>query len=369
MDVIYKLTNDIKVGITNTLEQNSLGAYFGSLGILLLVLVLLFFSKKIVGKILERRFIAHNPRLNQKYVHRVYQRLFSFCYIVPFYWAIKLLRMPANLDNIITVTFSCLYLYTGVRFVSACISLFVDFGLRGNQGRHGGHSRGDSATGKAVMPIANILLWAIAITFFLDNLGFKVSTIIAGLGIMGVAVGLAGQAILGDFFSYLVILIDKPFKIGDVVTLNAAGVTGTIERIGLKTTRLRSLTGEKIICSNGELTRGLLTNFDDISTRRVRLVFPLPFGLPASKIETITQSMKDIISANPDCTFMRAVLLDFGPWFMNFELLYKVNIGDITPALAVQHEVNLKILTYLEEQNIDLAASPSTTATAPPVTR
>ena len=361
MEVVYKLINDIKAGFLKVLEQNSLGAYFGALGVLALALLLLFFGKKIVGKILARPFIAHNLRINQKYAHRVYHRLFSFCYVVPFYWALGVLKMPDDLNKIITITFSCLFLFTGVRFVSALVALLIDFALRGNQGRYAGQPRLDPATGKAVMPIANILLWAIAITFFLDNLGFKVSTIIAGLGIMGVAVGLAGQAILGDFFSYLVILIDKPFKIGDVVTLNAGGVTGTIERIGLKTTRLRSLTGEKIICSNGELTRGLLTNFDDIRSRRVRLLFPLPFNLPPAKIATITEAMREIISANSDCTFVRAVLLDFGPWSMNFELLYKVNIGDATQALAVQHEVNLKILSYLEEQNIALAVNPTTT--------
>lgn len=363
MEVVYKLINDIKGGFLKVLEQNSLGAYFGALGVLAVALLLLFFAKKIMGKVLARPFIAHNLRMNQKYAHRVYLRLFSFCYIVPFYWALGVLKMPDDLDKTITIIFSCLFLITGVRFASALLALLIDFALRGNQGRYAGQPKLDPATGKAVMPIANILLWAIAITFFLDNLGFKVSTIIAGLGIMGVAVGLAGQAILGDFFSYLVILIDKPFKIGDLVTLNAGAVTGTIERIGLKTTRLRSLTGEKIICSNGELTRGVLTNFDDIRARRVRLLFPLPFNLPPAKIATITEGMREIINTNSNCTFVRAVLLDFGPWYMNFELLYKVNIGDATQALAVQHEVNLKILSYLEEQDIALAVSPATTTT------
>ena len=104
-----------------------------------------------------------------------------------------------------------------------------------------------------------------------------------------------------------------------------------------------------------------IKNFDDIRSRRVRLLFPLPFNLPPAKIATITEAMREIISSNSDCTFVRAVLLDFGPWSMNFELLYKVNIGDATQALAVQHEVNLKILSYLEEQNITLAVNPTTT--------
>lgn len=350
MDYLAKLFSKIKTVTFDIFNENTSTNYFIAITIILAGTIILLAGKFIAYKIINRPFIAKHRRIKFKLLQRTTKRLFSFLQIFPFYWGVSVIAMPDELRSILAIIFSILFLVYGVRFLSAFVALFIDFSLRR------ANAKVNPSTGKALLPIANIILWAIALTFFLDNLGFKVSTIIAGLGIMGVAVGLAGQAILADFFSYLVILMDKPFQIGEFVSIN--GTLGTIERIGLKTTHLRSLTNEEIIITNSDMTRGVLLNYHDISQRRIRLVFPLPFGIPPAKIEEISCKMKEIVEAQADCEFGRAVLLDFGPWFMNFELLYTVKRGDINQALDVQHKINLQALEYLESQDIALAVPP-----------
>ena len=353
MDLLEKLTNDIKVGILRVFKENSLTTYATAFAIISIGTLLLIALRFAAFKTISRPFISNNPRIKFKLLQRCLRRGFTFLHIFPFYWGINILKMSQELHRILEVSFYIIFLVLGVRLASAIIAFAIDFTFRRN------NSRVTPSSGKALLPIANIMLWAIALTFFLDNLGFKVSTIIAGLGIMGVAVGLAGQAILADFFSYLVILIDKPFQIGDYITINSIGLSGTIEHVGLKTTHIRALSGEEIICSNSELTRGFLSNFHDIQQRRVRLLFPLPFNLTPAKIEEISAKIKEIVEADKDCVFGRAVLLDFGPWSMNYELVYNVKSADVVQALAVQHNINLQILNYFEEQKITLVTSPA----------
>lgn len=358
MDLLARLYTELSSGISEAFRENSLAGYATSAAILLGGAAALLLLRFMLFKAAARPFIAGHPRINSVLLRRCLKRGFLFLHIFPFYWAVNVLKMPPGLQHILEVIFYIAFLLFGVRLASAVIAFAMDFMLRRSS------SRTSPSSGKALLPIANILLWTIALTLFLDNLGFKVSTIIAGLGIMGVAVGLAGQAILGDFFSYLVILFDKPFQIGDYITVNSTGLSGTIERIGLKTTHLRAVSGEDIICSNSELTRGFLSNFHDLEQRRARLIFPLPFNLTAEKIEEITAGIKNIVEANPNCVFGRAVLLDFGPWAMNYELVYNVKTADVAAAFAIQHKINLEILHYFENENITLVTQPPVAATA-----
>lgn len=338
--------------LLSLIQMNSLPTYIAAALAIVLGLVAVGIVKKIISSVVKKPFISANPRLTPKYVHAVQRRLGSFLIILPFYAAVGLLTMPDDLQRFFDIIFLCLLLFTGIKLLSALIALLIDFALRG------GHSSIDPATGKAIMPIARTVLWAVALTFLLDNLGFKISTIIAGLGVMGVAVGLAGQAILSDFFSHLVILIDKPFKIGDFIQITADGISGTVERIGLRTSVIRTANGEKLICNNSTLTKGIVANFNDIAQRRVRLLFPLAFNQSPAKIEAAGQAVQELISSYSECNFLRAVLLDFGPIAMNFEIVYDVKMGDLGAVLKVQNEINLKILKYFEDEQIGFATPP-----------
>lgn len=356
MQSVYKLINEIKAGITAVLHQNDSTAYLTALAVIAAGILVLFIAKIVSKRLLNHPYLVHHTRISRKLLQRAFQRLLKFLYVIPLFLAVNALKIPPSLHRILEIIFYFTFLVLGVHLASALVALFLNLMLSRNP-------KVSPASGKAIMPIANFLLWIIALTFFLDNLGFQVSTIIAGLGIMGVAVGLAGQAILADFFSYMVIIVDKPFQIGDYITVNSAGLSGTVERIGLKTTHLRSPNGERIIGNNSEMVRGFVSNFYDVRQRRVTLLLPLKFDLSAAKIDELTAKLKTLVTSHENCNLVRAVLLDFGTWCMNFEFVYNINIADMSEAMAVRHEINLQVIEYLESEGIGMAVAPAPAAT------
>ncbi len=206
------------------------------------------------------------------------------------------------------------------------------------------------------MPIIKGIIWAIGLTFLLDNLGFHVSTIIAGLGIVGVAVGLAGQAILADFFSYIVILLDKPFRIGDHVELGD-GRAGDVEYMGPKTTHLRNLDDDLIVCANSEMTKGTLINQGSIHERVVVVNIGVAYDTPVDLLKKMSDILREVVNSFPQCSFDRACLLSFGNSNLNFELLYLVSEqrGGIRDFMNTRSQVNIAILERFNNEGISMA--------------
>ena len=208
---------------------------------------------------------------------------------------------------------------------------------------------------RALMPVLKGLIWALGLTFLLDNLGFQVSTLLAGLGIMGVAVGLAGQAILADFFSYLVILLDHPFRIGDYVELGD-GRAGGVEYMGPKTTHLRSLTDDLVVCANSEMTRGTLTNLGNVYERQVIVTISVEYSTPPATLRAIPDMLRQVVNQVPHCFFDRACMLSFGDSGLNFELLYFVRgmENDIRGFMNTRSAVNIAILDRFNQEGIGI---------------
>ncbi len=211
----------------------------------------------------------------------------------------------------------------------------------------------DEHKSRALLPVVKVAAWVIAATFLLDNFGFKIGTILAGLGVAGVAVGFAAQAVLGDLFSYFAILFDRPFTIGDLVILDS--ITGTIEYIGLKTTRIRGLDGEQIILPNSDLTSSRLRNFRRMTRRRVLLPFGVVYQTPAATLERIPQVVRQVVESVPLATFDRAHFKRFGDSSLDFEAVYHVEDPDYATFMDVQQAVNLGLVRALAELGVDFA--------------
>lgn len=209
---------------------------------------------------------------------------------------------------------------------------------------------------RSLMPIIKGVIWAIGLTFLLDNLGLHVSTIIAGLGIVGVAVGLAGQAILADFFSYIVILLDKPFKIGDYVELTD-GRAGDVEYMGPKTTHLRNLNDDLIICANSEMTKGVLINQGSIHERIVIEQIGVDYSTPIEKLKNMSALLQEIVDSFSQCSFDRACLLSFGASNLQFQLIYLVSEqrDGIKAFMNTRSQVNIAILERFNKEGISMA--------------
>lgn len=204
-----------------------------------------------------------------------------------------------------------------------------------------------------IMLIFNVLIWAVGLLFLFDNLGYNVTTIIAGLGIGGIAIALAAQNILGDLFNYFVIFFDRPFEVGDFITVDDK--KGTVEHIGIKTTRLLSVNGEQLAFSNSDLTKSRIHNFKRMERRRVVFILAVVYSTTHEKLQQIPVIIKDIITNQQLATFDRAHFASFGPYSLNFEVVYFIESAEYVPFMDTQEAINLKIFKAFDEAKIDFA--------------
>jgi len=202
--------------------------------------------------------------------------------------------------------------------------------------------------------VARIVLWSIAVLVTLDNLGFNITTLMASLGVGGIAVALAVQNILGDIFSSVSISLDKPFVIGDFIVVDS--YMGTVEYVGMKTTRLRSLGGEQIIFSNTELLKNRIRNYKRMQERRVLFEFGIAYETPMEEIERIPQMLKEIITADRFQTrFDRAHFKGYGDSALLFEVVYYVLDPDYNKYMDIQQAINLELLRQFRHRDIAFA--------------
>ncbi|MCH5598085.1 mechanosensitive ion channel family protein [Niabella ginsengisoli] len=206
---------------------------------------------------------------------------------------------------------------------------------------------------KGLLVIVKVIVWIFGIVFLLDNFGYNVTTIVAGLGIGGIAIALAAQAILGDLFSYFVILFDRPFEIGDFLVVDDK--VGTVEYIGIKTTRLRTLQGEQLICSNKDLTDSRVHNFKEMEKRRVVFALGVTYQTDAETLAQIPELVKEIIEKNEDVVYDRGHFSGFGDFSLNFEFVYYMLSSDFNIHMDTQQRIYLDIYREFEKRNIEFA--------------
>jgi small-conductance mechanosensitive channel len=214
--------------------------------------------------------------------------------------------------------------------------------------------RGEDATTLDAMGlIGNIALWVILALITLDNLDVEISSLVTSLGIGGIAVALAVQNILGDLFSSLSIALDKPFSIGDFIVVD--DFEGDVEDIGLKSTRVRSLTGEEVVFSNSDLLNSRIRNYKRLAERRISFTIGVVYGTAAEKLERIPGMIEDIIRPIPDTRFERAHFKNLGDYSLDFVVVYTVLVPEFASYLEIQQKINLALYRRFEEEGIEFA--------------
>ncbi len=200
-----------------------------------------------------------------------------------------------------------------------------------------------------------IAVWVILLLVALENVleNFDLTPLIASLGVGGVAVALATQSILGDLFASLSIVLDKPFVLGDYIVVGTD--QGTVEKIGLKTTRVRSLTGEQIIFSNSDLLSSRVRNFKRMTERRALFAFGVEYGTSRAQLEGIPGLVKEIVEAQPDARFDRAHFRGFGDSALQFEAVYWLIVPEYNALMDVQQRINLELMSRLEAMGVRFA--------------
>lgn len=237
-------------------------------------------------------------------------------------------------------------------FVAQFMIMLIKYGFTTYLTKRG-HDTALERSLQGILVVVKVLVWGGAIIFFLDNLGLKISAVIAGLGIGGVAVALAAQTVLKDLFSYFSIIFDHPFKVGDFIIVGE--YLGTIEHIGIKTTRIRSLSGEMLIFSNSDLTDSRLRNYKLMEKRRVLFRIGVTYQTPLRQLKEIPGIIKGIITNINDTVFDRAHFLSFGDFSLIFEVVYYVIGPDYNKYMDIQQQINFAIKEEFEKRRIEFA--------------
>lgn len=198
-----------------------------------------------------------------------------------------------------------------------------------------------------------VLIWAVMMLSILGNVGVNITALVASLGVGGIAIALAIQTVLSDVFASLAIGFDKPFVIGDFVVFN--DIAGTIEHIGLKTTRIRSLSGEQIVCANAILLQQTIHNYKRMQTRRIVFTFGLAYSTPPEKLRLVGDRVKKIIEEIPETRFDRAHFLSFDNFRLTFEVVHIVASADYNKYMDIQQEINIRLMEELAALDIKLA--------------
>jgi small-conductance mechanosensitive channel len=227
------------------------------------------------------------------------------------------------------------------------------------------HAESGLASAMAVIRVlVSIALFAIAIIVILDNLGVNVTALIAGFGIGGIAIGLAAQGIFSDLFAALSILFDRPFRRGD--TIRYGNSIGTVEKIGLKTTRLRSLEGQTLVMANTQLLEQEIHNFAGGHSRRTSFTFGVIYQTPPDVLDQIPELARSVVESRSGCTFVRCSVTGFGESSIDFELLFDSATVDIGEVGADRTAVLTGLMRMFQTHGIEFAYPTQTTFTAAP---
>lgn len=247
---------------------------------------------------------------------------------------------------------SVLCLVLGTLLVVRLLGSLVEYGVRLYWTTRQGDVLMEQSL-RALVPAIKVIVWAVGIIFLLDNMGFDVTAAMASLGIGGVALALASQGILADLFSYFAILFDRPFEIGDFIISD--NIVGTIETVGIKTTRIRSLSGEEMVVANSDLVNSRIQNYKRMYRRRIVFTLGVTYDTAVDKLKVIPNLIRQAIENTDNATFDRAHFLAYGDFSLNYEVVYFVETNDYATYMDAQQTINLALKAAFEHQGIEFA--------------
>lgn len=316
------------------------------------IMVVAFSLIKILRLPVLRRFKKWSEKTTNSFddfvVLAIEKCVIPFLYFVAIYGALNYLTFTTRVNRVIEVALLFIITFYILRLLSSAVqySVFTFLGQQENSETKQKQARG-------LILIFKALIWIVGIVFLMNNLGYNVTTIITGLGIGGIAVALAAQTILGDLFSYFVIFFDRPFEIGDFLKVDDK--VGSVEYIGIKTTRIRSIGGEQLIFSNKDLTDSRVHNFKRMERRRVVFSIGVIYQTTAEQLKKIPGIIKEIIESIEGATFDRSHFSEFGDFSLNFESVYYIAGPDFTEYMNRQQNIYLQIFEAFEKENIEFA--------------
>ena len=339
MDIIYKTLSD------NTLQD---------WGLFALIFILTFLGFYLLKRLLLR-WIMKAPKGDGKGLDRLALTIVKgthnfFILIIALYLTSLVLILPEEVTQLLQKLLFVATILQLALWTNKLIDIFIEQSIESRPE----HAADIATTMNALNLVAKLVVWTLAGLLIVENLtGMEMSAILAALGIGGVAIALAVQGILGDLFASISISLDRPFIIGD--SISVGDLSGEVEEIGLKSTRLRSVTGEQLIISNSDLLDSRVHNYRRMQRRRVLFTLGLTYQTPHEKLATVPEMLAEIIEAHEDTSFSRAVFKSFGDSALIFEVIYFLETPDFQVFTDTHHAINMEIFRKFEATGLKFA--------------
>jgi Small-conductance mechanosensitive channel len=327
---------------------NTVQNWLISIGIILALLLLIRIFRMIVLQRLKAWAAKTNTTIDDFFISITERSILPILNVAAIYAGLRYLWISDAVKKILHIVLIVIITFYLVRLITSVIQHSLELYLRKQE-----KAEEKMKQVKGIMLVVNLIVWTLGLIFLLDNLGYNVTAVVTGLGIGGIAIALAVQKILGDLFCYFVIFFDRPFEIGDFIVVD--NFRGTIEHIGLKTTRLRSLDGEELIFSNTDLTNSRIHNYKKMFRRRVVFKIGVEYSTTEEQLKKIPVIITEIIKGISAISLDRVHFTSFGSFSLDYEIVYYVESGDYNFYMDIQQDMNLKIYRAFAAEGIEFA--------------
>lgn len=334
-------------GWNAVIAGNTLAQYLWACGYFVVLSIIFFIGQKVVMVRIKHFSEKTKTSIDNMAIRMIESFRPPIAILISLYFATQSLEMNGFFRSFVDVGLALLVTYQVVSTIRVVITFLV---TQAPDERLDAHGR------MAIQMLGSIIMgavWVFGGLVVLSNLGINVTSLLAGVGIGGIAIAFALQSILKDLFSSFSLYFEKPFSVGDFIVVGEH--SGTVRSIGVKTTRIKSLGGEEIIISNSELTSSRVQNFKKMKRRRVSKLYGVTYDTPNSKMKQIPSIMENIISEIEGATFSRAHFKSFEESALTFECVYFVETSDYDVYMNVKQEFNLKLKHSFEQKGIEFA--------------
>lgn len=331
----------------NSFAGNTLRDYTIALILFAFLTLIFWLVKKVIIKQVKKYTDKTKNTIDDNLIIGLNAIKMGILILLAFYLSLQTLVLNSTFAEFLFAILVILGVWQIIYIINVALRYFLKHNLKEDQKEYSFLDSG------LIQTLSQLALWAIGILFILSNLGINVVSLLAGLGIGGIAIALALQNILEDLFSSFAIYFDKPFAIGDFIVVGEN--MGNVQKIGIKTTRLKSLQGEEIVITNKELTGARIQNYKKMKERRVVFQFGVTYQTDNKKMQAIPGLVRDIIEDVENARYNRAHFLKFGDSALIFETVYYVESGSYEIYMDVNQAIHLHIKKVFEKKGIEMA--------------
>ena len=333
--------------LSNVFYGNDIKTWLTALGIAVGLMILLRLVEQVLIVRVQRLTRKTDTVIDDAVVGSLRKTKLTYLFVVAAFLGSLVLTLPERLRSIAWQVLVVATLLQAGIWVSSGLQIWLE-NYRASE-----EDGANRTTMNALSFLVRVALWTTVLLLILDNLGVDVTALVTGLGIGGVAVALAVQNVLSDLFASLSIVLDKPFVNGDFIVVG--DLAGSVEHVGIKTTRIRSISGEQLVFSNSDLLTSRIRNFGRMNERRVVFSIGVTYQTSADKLERIPSIIQDVVKAQERVRFDRSHFASYGDSALNFETVYFVESADYAQHMDILQAVNLAIFRRFEEEGIEFA--------------